>query len=65
MALVQAGLLAVVLPVTDDSDLAGIGVFAASEQDTRAIMDDDPAVRAGILTYVIHLVRGLPGASLP
>ena len=34
MALVDAGLLAVVLPVTDDSDTAGYGVFAATPQET-------------------------------
>lgn len=64
MALAQAGLLQVVLPVSDDTDLAGIGVFAATPEDTRAIMDDDPGVRAGILTYRIHPVRGFPGATL-
>ncbi len=65
MALVDAGLLSIVLPVSDDTDLAGIGVFAASPEDTRAIMDDDPGVRAGIFSYHLHPVRGFPGASLP
>jgi uncharacterized protein YndB with AHSA1/START domain len=65
MALAQAGLLAVVLPVTDDTPLAGIGVFAAPPDETRTIMDDDPGVRAGIFRYEIHPVRGFPGASLP
>ncbi len=65
MALVEAELLSVVLPVADDSDLAGIAVFAASPAETRTIMDDDPGVRAGIFTYEVHPVRGFPGASLP
>lgn len=65
MALVEAGLLAVVLPVADDTDLSGIGIFAASADDTCVIMDDDPGVRAGIFSYEIHPVRGFPGASLP
>ncbi len=65
MALVEAGLLSVVLPVADDSDLAGLAVFAASPADTTTIMDDDPGVRAGIFGYEIHPVRGFPGASLP
>jgi uncharacterized protein YndB with AHSA1/START domain len=64
MALVEAGILSVVLPVMDDTDLCGIGIFAASPDDTRAIMDDDPAVRAGIFSYDIHPVRGFPGATL-
>jgi uncharacterized protein YndB with AHSA1/START domain len=65
MALAAAGLLAVVLPVTDDSDLCGIGVFAATPDDTRSIMADDPGVRAGIFSYELHPVRGFRGASLP
>jgi uncharacterized protein YndB with AHSA1/START domain len=65
MALAEAGLLAVVLPVADDTDLSGIGIFAASPQETRIIMDDDPGVRAGIFGYDLHPVRGFPGASLP
>jgi len=65
MALNQAGLLPVVLPVLDDSDVAGVGVFAASPDDTRAIMDDDPGVLAGIFRYEVHPARGFPGAVLP
>jgi uncharacterized protein YndB with AHSA1/START domain len=65
MSLAEAGLLAIVLPVTDDTELAGIGVFAAAADDVRTIMDDDPGVRAGIFTYDLHPVRGFPGAALP
>ena len=65
MALAEAGVLPVVLPVVDDTDLAGIGVFAATPDETQAIMDDDPGVRAGIFTYETHPVRGFPGAALP
>jgi uncharacterized protein YndB with AHSA1/START domain len=65
MALAEAGLLPVVLPVTDDTDLAGIGIFAADPEDVRAIMDDDPGVRAGIFSYEVHPVRGFPAAALP
>jgi uncharacterized protein YndB with AHSA1/START domain len=65
MALSQAGLMPIVLPVADDSDLAGIAVLAANAADTRIVMDDDPAVRAGIFDYDLHPVRGFPGASLP
>lgn len=65
MALAESGLLAVVLPVADETDLSGIGVFAAGIDDTRVIMDDDPGVRAGIFSYEIHPARGFPGAALP
>ncbi len=65
MALVDAGLLAVVLPVGDDSSLAGAGVFTCDPEATREIMNDDPGVRAGIFSYEVHPVRGFPGAALP
>lgn len=59
------GLLAVVCPITDDSEWAGIGIFDASPSDVAEIMDGDPAVKAGVLTYQLHPVRGFPGDSLP
>ena len=59
------GVLAVVLPVTDESDVCGIGVFAASVDDTAAIMSDDPGVAAGVFTYQVHPCRGFPGDALP
>ena len=65
MALSEAGLLPVVCPVTDDSEVAGIGIFAASPEETRAIMAGDPGVQAGLFTFEIHPVRGFPGAALP
>lgn len=65
MALVEAGLLSVVLPVADDSEIAGYGVFNADTATTRRLMDDDPGVRAGIFSVELHPVRGFPGACLP
>jgi hypothetical protein len=65
MPLAEAGLLSVVLRVMDDTELACIGVFGATLDDTRVIMDDDPGIRARIFSYEMHPVRGFPGASLP
>jgi len=59
------GRLAVVLPVRDGSDLVGIGVFALDEAQTRAVMDHDPGVRAGVFTYEAHPTRSFPGDALP
>jgi len=59
------GVLAVVLPVTDGSDVCGIGVFAATVDETSAIMGDDPGVAAGVFTYEVHGCLGFPGDSLP
>jgi hypothetical protein len=59
------GLLSVVCPVLDDTDLCGVGIFNASVDETAKLMDDDPAVRAGVFTYEVHPVRSFPGDSLP
>jgi hypothetical protein len=64
-ALRDDGALAVVLPVTDGSDVCGIAVFAATVDATTAIMGDDPGVAAGVFTYEVHPCRGFPGDSLP
>jgi hypothetical protein len=60
-----AGVLAVVCPVTDDGSVRGIGIYAASLEETKQIMDADPAVIAGALVYDIHPCRGFPGDRLP
>jgi uncharacterized protein YndB with AHSA1/START domain len=65
MALSESGLMPIVLPVGDDTDLAGIAVFAATPAEAQEIMSDDPGVRAGIFTFEVHPVRGFPGSTLP
>jgi hypothetical protein len=59
------GLLSIVCPVPDDSDLCGVGIFNASVEETRRLMEDDPAVRAGVFTFEVHPSRSFPGDSLP
>ncbi len=58
------GVLRIVCPVRDGSDVSGIGIFDASEDETRRIMDDDPGVLAGIFTYEVHATRSFPGDTL-
>ncbi len=65
MALVDAGLLSIVLPVNDDTAVAGFGIFALTQEETVTVMDADPGVRASIFTYHAHPVRGFPGSALP
>jgi hypothetical protein len=65
MALREDGVLAIVTPVTDGSGIAGIGIFNAPTDEVAEIMDADPAVEAGVLTYELHPVRGFPGDCLP
>jgi len=64
-ALRNAGLLSIVCPVSDGSEVHGISIFNADETKTREIMDEDPGVKAGIFIYDIHPTRSFPGDSLP
>jgi YCII-related domain-containing protein len=65
MALREDGVLAIVTPATDGGDVAGIGIFNAQTDEVTEIMDADPAVEAGVLTYELHPIRGFPGDCLP
>ena len=64
-ALRESGLMPIVCPVADDSDLAGACVLVVEADEAARMMDADPAVRAGIFTYEIHSARGFPGSALP
>jgi hypothetical protein len=58
------GLLDVVLPVRDDSDVAGIGVFNTTVEEAERIMSADPGVQAGVFVFEVHPARGFPGDAL-
>jgi len=64
-ALRAQGVLAIVCPIADGSDVAGVGIFHASVEEVKQIMDGDPAVQAGVLIFEIHACRSFPGDSLP
>lgn len=64
-ALRAAGLLAVVCPVADGTNITGVGIFAATPEDADRIYSLDPAVRAGVLGYEVHPTRTFPGSTLP
>ena len=64
-ALREEGLLSVVCPISDESDLKGIGIFNADVDQTRLIMEEDPGVKAGIFTFEVHSARSFPGDYLP
>ena len=59
------GVLAVVCPIADGTDVSGVGLFNASVEETKKIMEGDPAVIAGVMMYEIHPSRSFPGDSLP
>ncbi len=58
------GKLLVVRPILDDTHVVGIGVFSTSPEETRKIYEEDPAVKAGVLTFEVHQSRSFPGDSL-
>jgi hypothetical protein len=60
-----AGLLAVVLPIRDESEVDGIGVFDLDPDQTRAVMEADPGVQAGVFAFEVHPARSFPGDRLP
>jgi hypothetical protein len=65
VALRAAGILSIVCRVTDGGAIAGIGIFAGSQEQVSGLMDRDPAIEAGVLTYELYPARGFPGDSLP
>src|SRR5262245_45573182 len=64
-ALRADGLLSIVCPVSVDGGLSGLGIFNASQDDTKKIMDEDPGVMEGVFVYETHPCRSFPGDSLP
>ncbi len=67
-ALRAQGVLDVVVPLPPapgvTEGLAGIAIFSAPPDEVRALLDTDPAVEAGVLTYELHQGRGFPGDAL-
>ena len=59
------GILSIVCPIADGSDIAGVGIFNAPVEEVQRLMDDDPGVQAGVFTYELHPCRSFPGDSLP
>lgn len=64
-ALRADGVLAIVCPIRDGSDVAGVGIFDADLEEVHKIMKGDSAVQAGVVVYEVHATRGFPGDSLP
>ncbi len=64
-ALRAEGILSIVCPVLDESDVRGIGIFNATAEETKKIMDEDPGVRADVFVYEVHPSRSFPGDCLP
>ena len=64
MALQLDGVVSIVCPIFGDFDIAGLYIFSVTVDEVKRIMDDDPAVKAGIFQYEIYPCKGFPGDSL-
>ncbi len=59
------GRLNIVCPVSgENATITGFCVFSTNVDDTKKIMDEDPAVRAGVFTYEAYPVLSFPGDAL-
>jgi len=61
------GLLPIVCPIRDEneSQVAGISIFTTAMEETKKILEEDPAIKAGILLYEIYSTKTFPGSCLP
>ncbi len=64
-ALRADGRLSIACPVSDGSDVSGIGIFNANIDEVKRIMDEDPGVKEGVFVYEVHTTRSFPGDCLP
>jgi hypothetical protein len=60
----REGKLRIVCQMSDDGDVRGLCVFSTDVSATKTILDGDPAIRAGILTYELHSSESFSGDSL-
>jgi hypothetical protein len=59
------GSLSIVCPISIESNVNGIGIFNKTIDETKKIMNEDPAVKEGVFIYEVLPCRSFPGDSLP
>lgn len=65
MQLQAEGKKALVGPIEGGGDIVGLTVFVVPEAEARQLMQDDPAVAAGIFAYDVVIWHEFPGDGLP
>jgi hypothetical protein len=60
----KEGLVNIIIALRDEWEIEGMDVFTAGVDETRRIMEEDPAVKAGVLTYETHPAVSFPGDAL-
>jgi hypothetical protein len=58
------GVIAVLCPVASDT-ICGVAIMTVSPDEARAVMEEDPCVRAGMMGVEVHPCHGFPGDALP
>lgn len=59
------GKVCIVGPIkAEHSSLAGLLIFSSHVEVTKQLMEEDPAVKAGIFTFEVYAMRSFPGDSL-
>jgi hypothetical protein len=61
----ESGMLSIVCPVIEDSDICGIGIFNADKEEVKKLLAEDPAIQNGVMIYEILHVKSFPGDALP
>ena len=61
----RAGLMPIVCPVADDSDVAGVSILDTLRDEADRIMSNDPGVLAGVFTYELHEARRIADGAPP
>ena len=64
LALREDGLASIICPVFSDPHFGGLYIFNTDVDQANKIMEDDPAVKAGIFQYDVYSCKGIPGDSL-
>jgi hypothetical protein len=58
------GVIAILCPVSSDT-ISGVAIMTVPSDEARALMDEDPCVRAGMMTVEVLPCHGFPGDVLP
>jgi len=60
----KEGKLDLIIRLGTEGEILGVDVFNTDIDETRRIMEDDPAVKAGVLVFEIRRAMSFPGDSL-
>lgn len=65
LALRAEGVMPIICPLKDECEIKGVAILNVNKEEAKQIMDGDPAIIEGILSYEVHPIMSFPGDSLP